>query len=134
MVDDIFLKIDKRTIIFLWKGVKCFSGGVRKPFQTIPDGSGRFLIFLNSKKKKKTFQWYTFGQDRNSTNGLKFTKTTIVKRNFQFTLGCVTVAPLTMIFAYFLFRVKKYLDITKMRLVRRWKALMLYFTILISFK
>ena len=52
------------------------------------------------------------------------------------TPGCVTVAPplLTLIFAYFLFYVKNYLDITEMRPARRWKALVLYFTILISFK
>eukprot|EP00493_Phyllostaurus_siculus_P025104 UN25448 len=42
--------------------------------------------------------------------------------------------PLTLIFPYFLFYVKNYLDITEMRPGRRWKALILYFTILISFK
>jgi len=52
-------------------------------------------------------------------------------KGWDSTPGCVTVAPLTVIFAYFLFRVKNYLDITEMRPARRWKALMLYFTILI---
>ena len=52
----------------------------------------------------------------------------------QHTPGCVTVAPLTVIFAYFLFRVNNYLDMTEMRPARRWKALILYFMILISFK
>ena len=88
LVDDIFFKIDERIIIFLWKGVKCFSGGVRKPFRTVPAGSGRlrpiFNFFWNT--KKALFQWYTFGQNRNSKNDLKFTKTTIVKRNLQFTV------------------------------------------------
>ena len=47
---------------------------------------------------------------------------------------CVIVAPLTVIFTYFLFYVKSYLDITEMRPTRRLKALMLHFKILISFK
>ena len=38
---------------------------------------------------------------------------------------------LTVIFAYFLFYVKNYLDITEMRLTRHCKALMFYFTILL---
>ena len=44
------------------------------------------------------------------------------------------MSTLTLIFADLLFYVKNYLDITEMRPARRWKALMLYFTILISFK
>ena len=62
LVDDIFFKIDERTIIFLWKGVKCFCGGVRKPSRTVPDGSGhlRPIFKFFSISKKALFLWYTF--------------------------------------------------------------------------
>eukprot|EP00493_Phyllostaurus_siculus_P025071 UN25415 len=47
LVDDIFFKIHERTIIFLWKAVKCFCGGVRKPSRTVPAGSGHLRpIFI----------------------------------------------------------------------------------------
>ena len=88
LVDDIFLKIDQRTIIFLWKGVKCFCGGVRKPFRTIPDGSGhpRPIFTFFSISKKALFLWYTFSQNHHSTDDLKFTKITIIKWDFKTTL------------------------------------------------
>ena len=66
LVDDIFLKIDQRTIIFLWKGVKCFCWGVQNGFRTIPAASGHprpNFIFFCLPKKKTLFQWYTFGQN-----------------------------------------------------------------------
>ena len=58
----------------------------------------------------------------------------LVKKINISTPVCVIVAPLAVIFTYFLFDVKNYLDIAEMRPTRRWKAFMLYFTILISFK
>ena len=48
LVDDIFFKIDERTIIFLWKGVKCFCDGVRKSSRTVPATSGRISIFFQT--------------------------------------------------------------------------------------
>ena len=88
LVDDIFFKIEERTIVFLWKGVKCFSGDVRKPFRTVPAGIGHLRPIFNffGIQKKHCFQWYTFGQNLLSTDDLKFMKTTIVKRNFQSTV------------------------------------------------
>ena len=40
LVGDIFFKIDKRSIIILWKGVKCFCWGVQNEFKTIPADFG----------------------------------------------------------------------------------------------
>ena len=43
-------------------------------------------------------------------------------------------SPLEVIFTFFLFHVENYLDFARMHPIRRWKTLILYFTITISFK
>ena len=59
---NIFFKIDERTKIFLWKGVKCFCSDVQNPSVTVPDDFGHlrpiFNFFVIS--KKALFRWYTF--------------------------------------------------------------------------
>ena len=78
LVGHIFFKIDDRSIIFLWKGVKCFCWGVPNRFRTLPADSGYpRLIFKNfSISKKAVFLWYTFGQNPHSTDDLKLVKIT----------------------------------------------------------
>ena len=54
LVDDILLKIDERTKIFLWKVVKCFYSDVQNPSVTVPADIGRprpiFNFFAFQKK------------------------------------------------------------------------------------
>ena len=63
LVGDIFFKIDERSMILLWKGVKCFCCDVPKRFRTLPADFGHprpiFNFFVIS--KKALFRWYTFG-------------------------------------------------------------------------
>ena len=54
LVGDIFFKIDERSMILLWKGVKCFCCDVSKRFRTLPADFGHprpisnFLSFQKS--------------------------------------------------------------------------------------
>ena len=81
---NIFFKIDERTKIFLWKGVKYFCSDVQNPSGIVPADFGHprpiFNFFCLS--KKVIFLWYTFDQNTHSLDNLKLTQITIVQGDF----------------------------------------------------
>ena len=84
---NIFFKIDQRTKIFLWKGVKCFCSDVQNPSGIVPADFGHPRPICNffSFSKKVVFGWYTFCQNTNNLDDLKSTKITIVQGDFRIT-------------------------------------------------
>ena len=86
LVGDIFFKIDERSMILLWKGVKCFCCDAPKRFRILPTDFGHPQSISNSfcHLKKALFRWYTFGHIPHSTDGFDsyFILSKISKINF----------------------------------------------------